>query len=56
MSVGGTVGENVLLTVNDPLMYQITAISIGTLNVEGTWRFAKDKGKDTRKFLLNGRI
>ena len=26
-------------------MFPITAISIDTLNVEGTWRFAKDKGK-----------
>ena len=42
---GATVGENVLLTVMDPLMFPITAVSIDTLNVEGTWRFAKDKGR-----------
>ena len=45
MCVGATVGENILLTVMDPLMFPITAVSIDTLNVEGTWRFAKDKGK-----------
>ena len=41
---GSTQGVGTLLSVNVAGMFPITAVGVDTLNVEGTWRFAKDMG------------